>query len=271
VWPGAARRAAVDGAGVDLAASSLLHIRHTNRGRLVPVSAYPREKSVAGHERERDERDDETEVRSAGGSAAGRERRRMHEHVRTSTGDQGRSGEVPGGQAGVVTAHQRSLAWGLALPHQTPLSDAEHSERYVRQALIRDYEARFGCRLVVVVAPIYRAIVTVFEELIFDADPSEDLHLLLDTPGGDGETAVRLVRSAQARCRELTVIVPNAAKSAGTLLVMGAHHIVLGPTSDLGPVDPQLQDLRGAGLYAAKDLIAAVEAAEGSISGNPDT
>jgi hypothetical protein len=107
--------------------------------------------------------------------------------------------------------------------------------------------------------------------MIFDADPSEDLHLLLDTPGGDGETAVRLVRSAQARCRELTVIVPNAAKSAGTLFVMGAHQVVLGPTSDLGPVDPQLQDPRGAGLYAAKDLIAAVEAAEGSISRNPDT
>jgi hypothetical protein len=35
--------------------------------------------------------------------------------------------------------------------------------------------------------------VTLFEEMIFDADPSEDIHLLLDTPGGDGETAVRLV------------------------------------------------------------------------------
>ena len=163
------------------------------------------------------------------------------------------------------------MAQVLALPHQTPLFDAEHSERYVRQGLIRDYEARFGCRLVVLVAAIFREIVTVFEEVIFDADPNEDLHLLLDTPGGDGETAVRLVRSAQARCRELTVMVPNAAKSAGTLFVMGAHHVVLGPTSDLGPVDPQFQDPRGPGFYAAKDLIAAVEAAEESIRRNPDS
>ena len=51
----------------------------------------------------------------------------------------------------------------------------------------------------------------------------------------------------------------------------GRASVVLGPTSDLGPIDPQLQDPRGAGLYAAKDLIAAVEAAEGSISRNPDT
>src|SRR5207248_1995588 len=153
----------------------------------------------------------------------------------------GRHGEVPRGQAGVVTAHPKSLPSILALPHQPPLYHAEHSERYVRQGLIRDYEARFGCRLVVLVAAIFREMVTLFEEVIFDADPSEDIHLLLDTPGGDGETAVRLVRSVQARCRELTVIVPNSAKSAGTVIVMGAHHIVLGPTSDLGPIDPQLR------------------------------
>ena len=87
---------------------------------------------------------------------------------------------------------------------------------------------------------------------------------MLDTPGGDGELAVRLVRSMQARCSELTVIVSNHAKSAGTLLAMGAHSILMGPTSDLGPVDPQLY----AGkveqpLVAAKDLIAAVDRALG--------
>jgi len=84
--------------------------------------------------------------------------------------------------------------------------------------------------------------VTYFEELISDANPAEDLHLLLDTPGGDGETAIRPVRSAQARCRELTVIVPNQAKSAGTILAIGAHWIIMGPASDLGPVDPQFMD-----------------------------
>jgi len=98
------------------------------------------------------------------------------------------------------------------------------------------------------------------EDLVFEASSSEDLHLMLDSPGGDGETAVRLVRSAQARCRELTIIVPNQAKSVATLLAMGAHHILMGPTSDLGPVDPQFPfpNPSGRGLYSAKDLIAAV-------------
>lgn len=94
---------------------------------------------------------------------------------------------------------------------------------------------------------------------------------MLDTPGGDGESAIRLVRQAQSRCRELTIIVPNQAKSAGTLLAMGAHHILMGPTSDLGPVDPQFEAPEGGGLYSAKDLIAAVDHAEAALAKNPDS
>ncbi len=54
---------------------------------------------------------------------------------------------------------------------------------------------------------------TLFEELICDASPDENLHLLLVTPGGDGETAFRLARSGQSRCREFTVIVPDQAEA----------------------------------------------------------
>ena len=33
--------------------------------------------------------------------------------------------------------------------------------------------------------------VVFFEDLVFDASTDQDLHLMLDSPGGDGETAVR--------------------------------------------------------------------------------
>jgi len=112
--------------------------------------------------------------------------------------------------------------------------------------------------------------VPLIEELVHNADPDQDLHLLLNSPGGDGEAAVRIVRSIQARCKELSVIVPDRAKSAGTILCMGAHKIVMGPTSDLGPVDPQFQFPDGK-LVAAKNIIAAVEAAEQAVQTNPDT
>jgi hypothetical protein len=156
------------------------------------------------------------------------------------------------------------------LPDQSPLFHAQHAARYERQQLIGAYEDAFGCRLVVLIDAIFPFSVTYFEELIFDADPSQDLHLLLASPGGDGETAIRLVRAAQSRCRELVVIVPDVAKSAATLLAMGAHRLLMGPTSDLGPVDPQFQLPSGA-LAAAKDIIAAVDDATAKVEQSPDT
>lgn len=182
------------------------------------------------------------------------------------------SGEQRSGAKGSSDELSDPSSAPVDFPNQSPLFYAQQSERYERQRLIRKYQDCFNCRLIVLVDVIFPDSITLLEELIADANPQRDLHLLLDTPGGDGETAVRLARSAQARCSELTVIVPNQAKSAGTLLAMGAHHILMGPTSDLGPVDPQFPEPEGGqDLYSAKDLIAAVEHAEASIAAKPDT
>ena len=167
-----------------------------------------------------------------------------------------------------MTSYQQNTPF--ALPTQSPLFHAEQSGRYERQELIRQYEAAYGCRLVVVIGPIFHPSVSLFEDLVYDADADADLHLLLYSPGGDGETAVRITRAAQARCRELTVIVPDLAKSAATLIAVGAHHILMGPASDLGPIDPQFL-LEDGGLIAAKDIIAAVDEAVGKVRESPDT
>jgi ATP-dependent protease ClpP protease subunit len=113
--------------------------------------------------------------------------------------------------------------------------------------------------------------VTLFEEALVDADKSLDLHLLLYSPGGDGETAVRILRSIHTRCKKLAVIVPDRAKSAATLIALGAHEIIMGPTSDLGPIDPQMQLPGKADLVAAKDIIAAVDDAAAKVQVAKDT
>ena len=156
-----------------------------------------------------------------------------------------------------------------AIPSQSPIYHAQHADQYARQELIRQYEEAYSCRLVVMIDHIFDPGVTMFEELIYDASPDEDLHLLLHSPGGDGEIAIRIVRAAQSRCRELTVIVPDQAKSAATLLSLGAHHIMMGPASDLGPIDPQFL-IRGEWV-AAKDIIAAVDDAAGRVKESQDT
>ena len=152
---------------------------------------------------------------------------------------------------------------------RSPLVEAQNAGRSERQALIADYERRVGCRLVVMIGEILNESITFLEDVIYDADRSEDMHLMLASPGGDGEAAVRLARSMQARCRELTVIIPTEAKSAATLLALGAHRIVMAPYSDLGPVDPQLWD--GENFVAAKDIIAAVDDAVQKVMDEPAT
>ncbi|GIG03051.1 peptidase [Catellatospora citrea] len=110
---------------------------------------------------------------------------------------------------------------------------------------------------------------TYLEELLCNVDASKPIHLLLASPGGDGETAIRMVRSIQARCSELTVVIPDMAKSAATLLCLGADRILMGPAGDLGPVDPQFPI--GRGLVGAKEIVAAVDEAEERINGSPES
>ena len=153
---------------------------------------------------------------------------------------------------------------------RSPLYEAQRAAWYERQNLIQEYEKEYECRLVVLIDSLFPHSITPFEETLYDADPKENLHVMLATLGGDGETALRLVRQAQSRCAELTVIVPDQAKSAGTLFVLGADHIYLGPTSDLGPVDPQFQ-LPNGQLAAARAIIAAVDEAQSRIQKNPET
>jgi hypothetical protein len=154
----------------------------------------------------------------------------------------------------------------------TPLYGAYNASRYERQKLIRDYQETYSCRLIVVVDDIFPASLTPFEELLYDADPEQDLHFMLWTPGGDGEVAIRLLRAAQMRCKNLVLIVPDWAKSAGMLVVLGANKILMGPAGDLGPIDPQLRPSEDSHrTVAAKDIVAAVEDATEAVQANPNT
>ncbi len=84
-----------------------------------------------------------------------------------------------------------------------------------------------------------------------DADMLEDvlrqtrLHdglcLVLDTPGGDGITAERIVRICRVYSdNKFDVVVARRAKSAGTIIAMGSNKILMGETSALGRIDPQI-------------------------------
>lgn len=66
--------------------------------------------------------------------------------------------------------------------------------------------------------------------------------LLLDSPGGSADAAYRLARLLRNQCGSFTVAIPRYAKSAATLLALGADRILMHPYAEMGPLDAQLED-----------------------------
>lgn len=64
------------------------------------------------------------------------------------------------------------------------------------------------------------------------------IDLFLHSRGGVTITAWRVVQAVRSFCEHFGVLVPYRAHSAATHVAMGADEIVMGPFSELGPVDP---------------------------------
>jgi hypothetical protein len=70
----------------------------------------------------------------------------------------------------------------------------------------------------------------------------DTLELLLHSGGGIPDIAYQVVRFFRRRCKRFHVIVPYTAKSAATLMCLGADAIYMAELADLGPIDVQLTD-----------------------------
>lgn len=65
-----------------------------------------------------------------------------------------------------------------------------------------------------------------------------NIDLFLYTRGGETDAVWPLVNMLRARCKKLSVLVPFRAHSAGTMICLGAHEVVLGELASLSPIDP---------------------------------
>ncbi len=70
----------------------------------------------------------------------------------------------------------------------------------------------------------------------------ERLDLILETPGGFGESAEDIVNLLRNKFTEVNFIIPGTAKSAGTIMVMSGDDILMEPVSALGPIDAQISN-----------------------------
>ncbi len=83
--------------------------------------------------------------------------------------------------------------------------------------------------------------------------------LIVDSPGGDPKCAYQIARFIKRRCGGFTAVVPEFAKSAATLLLLGADKIILGENAELGPLDAQFFDREREEQLSALDEIQALE------------
>ena len=80
-----------------------------------------------------------------------------------------------------------------------------------------------------------------FVDLLHKVPRDHDIDLLLHTTGGNVDVAEKLMGMMRSHVGEakLRILVPDFAKSAGTVMVLGADSVVMSDTSELGPIDPQ--------------------------------
>lgn len=129
---------------------------------------------------------------------------------------------------------------------RTPMYAAYNSPRYQRQDLIGKIQEGSGYRLICYVSGSGCRIVhddaMQFRDLLHPIEDGDDIELMLHTPGGDIDAAEKLILMIRDKVGEgrFRVIVPHLAKSAGTLMVLGADSVVMSDTSELGPIDPQV-------------------------------
>jgi hypothetical protein len=64
--------------------------------------------------------------------------------------------------------------------------------------------------------------------------------LLLTTSGGSANSAYQIARRFQEAYKNFTLVVAAHCKSAGTLIALGAHTLVMDDIAELGPLDVQL-------------------------------
>lgn len=72
----------------------------------------------------------------------------------------------------------------------------------------------------------------------------ERIHVILDSGGGSLDSAYKTVLYLRSFVEDVRVYVPCRAKSAATLIAIGADLVVMSPFSELGPLDTQITDPR---------------------------
>ena len=108
--------------------------------------------------------------------------------------------------------------------------------------------------------------ITGFMNAIHGLDCSKGVDIILHTPGGNPTATEGIVKYLHNKFgKDIRVIVPQMAMSAGTMLACASKEILMGSHSCLGPIDPQY------GGIPAYNIIKEFKEAKNDLENNPSS
>ena len=120
---------------------------------------------------------------------------------------------------------------GSVSPGSTELSKEE---------VIETVSGELEADIILYNGPIFRPTDSKFIEECLKRRRRKNVILLLVTPGGDADAAYRISRCLQSAYERFFLYVSGCCKSAGTLIALGAHELIISDHGELGPLDVQM-------------------------------
>ena len=115
--------------------------------------------------------------------------------------------------------------------------DAEHSDE---ESVMERISVLLDTDIILYNGIIARPFDVVFIKKCIKRQRRSNAVLILVTEGGDPDAAYRIGRCIQENYEKFTLFVTGYCKSAGTLIAIGAHELVISDYGELGPLDVQM-------------------------------
>ena len=133
-------------------------------------------------------------------------------------------------------------------PFITQVLQEQHQSHEMRKHLIKNIEEKYDRPVLSFFTSFTYPVMiedgdaNMIEGMLSKMNLAKGLLLIISSPGGDGLASERIINICRnySGTGEFWAMVPNKAKSAATMICFGASKIIMSPTSELGPIDPQL-------------------------------
>lgn len=102
--------------------------------------------------------------------------------------------------------------------------------------------------------------IAIYKLLREQKETKDNLLIFLDTSGGNVYSAVKIMDTLRTKYKEISIAIPQEAKSSGTMMCCGADKLIMCPISELGPLDkPMIHPDDETARISALDIVKSID------------